>query len=405
MKIAQVCPYNIQRPGGVQDHIFGLSSELRRRGHIVKIIAPRFEGGEIDDKDIILLGNSTSLFINKTQIEISVAVGRTKNPLKEVLDNERFDLLHIHNFWNPVLPLQIIYESKVANVGTIHSTSPSTVVGRSIEKIFKPVAKYSVNVLDAVIAVSDVPARYFSELYNGKIHIIPNGIDISRFTPKNRPFGKYRDGKVNILFLGRLDQRKGVLYLIKAYNRLKQNYMNARLLIAGDGEEMEKIKKYIKRKNLRDVEMLGFVREEDKPRWYATCDIFCSPALYGESFGIVLVEAMATGKPVVACSNPGYKTVLTGRGSLLLAEPKNISDLAGRLLSLCEDKELRSFMGEWGLRQSKLYSWEKVTDDILEIYDIALKRSKKSQSEKKKHKNKINEWITKMVNKINHYYS
>jgi phosphatidylinositol alpha-mannosyltransferase len=391
VKIAQICPYNFFRPGGVQFHIDNLARELRLQGHEVKIIAPKVRGIKNTREDVILLGRSAELSINRTQIEMSIVTGQeSKDAISNLLKEENFDILHFHEPWAPALSMQILSLSEATNVATFHAASPKTVVARSIETLFLPIAKYVVNTLDGLIAVSSVPTEFIREFYKRKIHIVPNGIDLEIFNPRNKPFKKYQDGKVNIFFVGRLDKRKGVKYLVKAFRRLKGRFENVRLIIGGKGDELKKIKKYIKKFDLRDVEILGFVEEEDKPRYFTTCDIFCSPALYGESFGIVLVEAMASGKPVVACSNPGYKTVLSGRGSLLLCEPKDTEELAQKLEILCKDRELRRFMGEWGLKEAQKYSWPRICKQVLAVYK-SVKETKRKKDRIKASKRSIRE--------------
>lgn len=402
MKIAQVSPYNIFRSGGVQIHIEKLASELRKRGHEVKIIAPKVKGVKKSLKDKILLGRCVEFSINKTQIEMSIAMGQSKDPIKEFLKKENFDILHFHEPWVPALSMQILSESEAVNVATFHSASTDTFVNKSLEALFLPIAKFVVNSQDAIIAVSEVPTKFIREFYDEEIYIVPNGIDLSVFHPNHKPFKKYLDGKVNIFFIGRLDKRKGVIYLVKAFRRLKRKFDNVRLIIGGKGDELKRITKYIKKYNLKDVEILGYVEEEDKPRLFATCDIFCSPALYGESFGIVLVEAMASGKPVVACSNPGYKSVLKGRGELFLAEPKDIEELALKLEILCKDKELRDIMGKWGLREAQKYSWKNICDQVLDVYKDAVERKKQTSSRKEKPKVKdiLKRWYNKLNGKL-----
>jgi phosphatidylinositol alpha-mannosyltransferase len=399
MKIAQVCPYNIFRPGGVQSHILALSQELKSRGHEVKIIAPYIKGIENNDEDIILAGRCAVLAINKTQIEISVApVGGKKNPITQMLKKERFDVMHYHEPWVPALSIQLLSNSNCVNVGTFHSTTPNTILSRSLETIFKPVAKYVVNSLDVAIAVSESPTKYLKEFYTKDIKIIPNGIDLHEYHTNHEPFKKYKDGKVNIFFIGRLDKRKGVIYLIKAFRKLKQRISDVRLLIGGKGEELEKLQKYVRRHSIKDIEFLGFVSEENKPRYYATCDIFCSPALYGESFGIVLAEAMACGKPIIPGDNRGYRSVIKGRAELLLVNPKKTDRFTQLLRILVEDQELRDFIAEWGLKKVQDYAWPKVCDEVLKTYEEA--RNKRS-SDTEKAQRTLKEKVGKLSREIN----
>jgi phosphatidylinositol alpha-mannosyltransferase len=395
MKIAQICPYNFFRAGGVQTHIKYLTEKLRQRGHEVKVIAPGTDGADQNHKDIIMLGKLAEFGMNKTQTDFSLALGKLSKKIEDVLQKERFDVLHFHEPWLPALSYQLLVESDSVNVATIHSSTPDNFVGKSIEFFLMPFASTVLNEFDNVVAVSNAASKYSQEFYRGKVSIIPNGIDIEVFNPKNLPFDKFRDGKINVLFLGRLDKRKGCIYLLKAFRKLKERRENVRLLIAGKGDQLKNINKYIEKHDIPDVEMLGFVSEEDKPRIYASCDIYCSPALYGESFGIVLLEAMATGKPVVAYANPGYKDVLQGTGSLFLVKPKKIDALVSKLEILCQDEELRNFMGNWGLKEVKKYTWDKVCDEVLEVYIDAL-RSGGRKEEKDEKKTKVQEWFEKL---------
>lgn len=402
MKIAQICPYDIFRSGGVQSHIESLSKELCRRGHEVKIIAPGVDGVKNTRDDVILLGSSIKLSMNKTQGELSVVAGKTKDMVEEVLVRENFDILHFHEPAIPVLPMQVLIESNSINIATFHAAFPKTFVGKSIEFISIPIFTSILKMLDGVIAVSEVPAKRIIKVYDGNIHIIPNGIDVDVFKNENQPFKKYLDGKVNILFLGRLDKRKGVIYLLRAFKKLKKGFSNVRLIIGGKGDEFKRVTTYVKRHNLSDVDILGFVNEQDKPGLYSSCDIFCSPALYGESLGIVLLEAMASAKSVVAYSNPGYKTVLKGSGSLFLVKPKDVNGLREKLEILCNDKKLRDFMGKWGEDESRRYSWKRVCGRILGVYEEAVNNREKKRGEK--HTGKIIEkWLDKINDKLDKY--
>lgn len=400
MKIAQVCPYNFFRSGGVQNHIECLAYELRKGGHDVKIMAPSIKGFKSDREDVTVFGHSTEFPIADTRIELSIALGKEQEKLKEYLQKENFDVIHFHEPWIPTLSMQILTESNSTNIATFHAANRNTILMQSLTTLVMPIANSVINLIDGIIAVSTVPTKYIKEFSEKEINIVPNGIDLRTFSPKHKPFKKYLDGKVNILFVGRLDKRKGVIYLMRAYKQLRSHYDNVRLIIGGKGDEYDKIVKYVKKHNLPDVEMLGFVEEEDKPRLYASCDIYCSPALYGESLGIVLLEAMATGKAVVGGANDGYKTVLKDRGSLFLVKPKKVKSFARKLELLCRDKELRDFMGKWGIEEAKKYSWEKVATDVEKVYLLTAEKKKKA-SEKDKDKTSIKETLNKWYEKLN----
>lgn len=376
MKILQVCPYDFDAGGGVKSHVMDLSIELRKHGHTVKIIAPGGDGLNTHG-DVIRIGESYKFGVNRTTLNLTGLSFNDLRELKEFLNREQFDVIHYHEIWVPFLPMNILHLSKSANVVTFHGTPPDTIGSKIIEATLMPFyGTLTFDYFDKVITVSHAPIPYLRKVYDGEFEIIPNGIDLTVFNPENKPFEKYLDGKINILFLGRLDKRKGVLYLLKAFNQLKQKCSNVRLLIAGDGDQRDDVEEYIDENNLKDVEVLGYVDEKDKPRYFATCDIFCSPAIEGESFGIVLLEAMATKKPVVAYANPGYKEVLKGKGADLLVEPKDIGGLSKTLELLVRSEDLRNAYSEWGVKEVHQYQWNYIYDKIIKVYNEAITEKK-----------------------------
>jgi phosphatidylinositol alpha-mannosyltransferase len=207
--------------------------------------------------------------------------------------------------------------------------------------------------------------------------IIPNGISLERFNPDNEKIDQFMDGKINILFVGRIEERKGLSYLLHSYKEIRKIRSDVRLIIVGEGVLEEECKEFCKSNDLEDVHFEG--GKEDVRSYYTTCDIFCSPAIYGESFGIVLLEAMASGKPVVCYSNIGYKRVLEGtKGESLMVEPKDQSGLTEKLLSLIDNESFRQEMGRWGIEEAKKYSWDVVAKQILDFYYLCMdnKRNK-----------------------------
>lgn len=400
LKIGIVSPYDMFRGGGVQIHIENLARELRLLGHTVKIISPRVNAHKTADVDHIPLGRCRKISWNKTETEVSLVLGGFRDPIKTVLEKEKFDILHFHEPWTPLLSLQLLAESDTVNVGTFHGVNTRTFFGKSMETILLPFAKPIVDSLDGVIAVSEAPKAFLKEFYEGYVHIIPNGINVDEFSPTKKPFKKYRDGKINIFFLGRMDKRKGLIYLLRAFRKLRKKRNDVRLLMAGKGTEYKSIQGYVKKYKIPDVELLGFVKEEDKPRWYATCDIYCSPAIYGESFGIVLLEAMSTGRPAIAASNPGYRSVLRkGMGGLLLVVPESSVDILDKLEILCNSPELRNMFGKWGIEEAKNYSWDKVAKSVENVYKESIREAnikKLAIKEKAKKRNRMRVWTGKM---------
>jgi phosphatidylinositol alpha-mannosyltransferase len=183
------------------------------------------------------------------------------------------------------------------------------------------------------------------------------------------PIDRFCDGKINILFVGRLEKRKGLGYLLKAYQRVKEEIANSRLIIVGPGIRLRrKYEKQVRRSGLEDVVFTGHVDYDELPRYYKTADIFCAPATGRESFGIILLEAMAVGKPIVASNVGGYASIVAHGVDGLLVPPKDDKELARALVSLMIDEPLRQRMGAMGKRKAQDYSWERIAKEILNYY-------------------------------------
>ena len=371
MRIAQVCPYDYHQPGGVQIHIRDQSARLRALGHTVTIVAPHGARDRDDDPGVIHVGSCRGINFNKTRFEISLARGPERRRLDELFAPNRFDVIHFHTIWTPLMPFQILRRARCATVATVHDTPPDTWGGAITRGVFRTMSWYLLRRLDAAIAVSQAPARHLLRAPGKPLHILPPCTDFSRFGEDHGPLAQYRDGRVNILFLGRLEARKGILDLLRAYERLQTNASAVRLIVAGEGELMPEVRRFVGDRRLKDVELVGAVDDDAKHRLFATCDIFCSPALYGESFGIVLVEAMASGKPVVAAANRGYASVMREDAARFLTRPGDCGDLYQKLRILVEDPALRSALGAWGRRTAPQYDCCAVAPKYLEVYRAA----------------------------------
>src|SRR3972149_2765009 len=214
------------------------------------------------------------------------------------------------------------------------------------------------------------PSRYFP----GDYQIIPNGVDLDQFAGAE-PFEELRDGTINILFVGRFEERKGLIHLLKAYHRLRKRHVDARLLIIGSGPKQREYRRYVGLRQIRDVEFLGRAPEDAKAPYFASADIFCAPATGQESFGIVLLEAMAAGVPIVASDIHGYKNVVQRGVQGLLVEPRNHRALAAALYGLAPAADLRHRMGEAGRARAPEYSWDRVTEQIVEFYLTSRERA------------------------------
>ena len=363
LRIGIVTPYGYPLPGGVNEHVRFTYEAMRRLGHDAWVITsaygrqhPRLEG------HIIRLGHGFAVPANGSVGRVTVSL-RFKEKAQQILRNMDFDVLHFHEPFVPFLSPTFLDASETVNVATFHAFggfSPSYWVGRRF-------AGQLAGKLHGRIAVSSAARHFIGRYFPGDYRIIPNGVDLDRFTDAE-PFEKWRDGTINILFVGRFEERKGLIHLLKAYHRLRKRHVDARLLIVGSGPKAREYRRYVGLRQIRDVEFLGRVSDAAKARYFASADIFCAPSTGQESFGIVLLEAMAAGVPIIASDIHGYKQVVQRGVQGLLVEPRNHRALAAALYTLSNDAELRNRMGEAGRTRAPEYSWDRVTEQIVDYY-------------------------------------
>ena len=369
MKIAMVSPYDFTWPGGVTAHVTQLARELGRSGHEVQVLAPHSPSRESQDADLhVPLGRSVPLPSGGSIARVSLSWWLYPK-VRALLRKEQFDVIHLHEPMAPILPLCVLEFSDSVNVGTFHASYAR----QHLYRITHPIIKRWQQRLHGNIAVSPAARRYVNNTFPGDYEIIPNGIDFKHFSTDVAPMPQYQDGKINILFVGRLEKRKGLRYLLEAYGKLKWDLPNIRLIVVGPGNPDKESYRVMSSQNLQDVEFVGRVSYDDLPRYYASADIFCSPATGAESFGIVLLEAMSAGKPVVASDIEGFRGVMTHGEQGLLVPKKDSNALAEALGMLARDPELRRKLGGNGNRLAEEYRWEVVAGRVEAYYNTCLK--------------------------------
>jgi len=374
MKIALVSPYDFSYPGGVANHISNLYKYLTNMGHEVRVIAPASKAVTAFGDHFIPIGKPRPIPSSGSIIRVTLSI-RLASAIKEVLNREKFDIVHLHEPFMPMLCSAVLRFSNTVNIGTFHACD-----GTPGYNFGWPIGRMMLNrrarKLDGKIAVSRPAMEYASKYIPGDYNIIPNGIDPAHFSPAMPPIQEFRDGKLNIVFVGRLERRKGLDYLLRAYHQVKPEIPDSRLIIVGPGTRLrKKYERWIKQHKVKDVVFAGYAPYADLPRYYQTADIFCSPATGRESFGIVLVEAMAMGKPIVATSIDGYASVVTHGEEGLLVPPKDSEKLAHALLTLLKDQSLRRQLGDRGKLKAEDYGWEQIAKRVFDYYLKAISES------------------------------
>ena len=365
MKIGIVNPYSWDVPGGVGFHIRDLALKLRSRGHNVRVLTPSTS----DDLPewITSAGSSVSIPFNGSVANISIkpkALARTRRWLA---DND-FDVVHVHEPVVPSVSMAAAMLSSAPLVGTFHAA-----LGRSVSRAIAsaPMRLYMERI-GVRIAVSEEARRTLIEHHGGDAVIIPNGVETASFRTA-QPLDQWvtTDERPVIVFLGRLDEpRKGLGIFAGAIERVLEAIPGARFLIAGRGDAPD-IRAAVARFG-DSVSFLGGISDEEKESLLAGASIYVAPQTGGESFGIVLVEAMAARTTVVASDIPAFRAVLEDGRAGALFETGNADALAGVLLDVLRDHERLDALADAGQRASAQYDWEVVADKVFEVYKLAI---------------------------------
>lgn len=381
MRIGLVCPYNMfERAGGVQQVIKHLAEELTKRGHSVKIITPKpagFRGKP--PADYILLGTSRN-FKGGLGVAGDWGMELGGNEIEAALEKEQFDVINFHEPWAPMLGWQILNYSTAAHVGTFHANLVDSVAAKSWVNVLTPYGRSIRDRMHVVTAVSPAPAallinkaiKEHEKKSAAEINYIPNGIDLSFYKPVKKRMPLNGPNTKTIVYVGRLDRRKSINWLIQAFAVLNEQTPNTYLIIAGEGNQLSSLERLADSLEIKNIKFAGYVNDEEKKRLIGNADLFCSPAMSGESFGIVLLEAMAMGTPILAGNNLGYINVLKGLGRVGLVDAKATKDFANRMTVFLEDQALRKLFISWELSEIKQYDYPKIINQYEKAYQDAV---------------------------------
>jgi phosphatidylinositol alpha-mannosyltransferase len=363
MKIALVSPYDWSVSGGVNNHIRHLAEEFVGLGHQVHIIAAGTRPVRGEACPVTTIGRPIPLRVSGSVARITLSL-RLAGKVKQLLEREQFDIVHVHEPYMPNLPIQFLRYSTAVNVGTFHAARDTNLVYLYGRRLIKRWAAK----LDGKIAVSPAAVSHIQKYFPGYYNVIPNGVDVDHFAKDVPPLPEFADGKKNVLFVGRPEKRKGLKYLIRAFVGVQREMPETRLIVVGAGN-FTRYENTVRAAKLHNVRFRSNVPFDQLPRYHHTADVFCAPNTGFESQGIVLLEAMAAGLPIVASNIDGFASVVTHGVEGLLVPPEDPQALADALLELLRDPGRRRSMGERGRERAQFYRWDRVSRQVLSYYE------------------------------------
>jgi phosphatidylinositol alpha-mannosyltransferase len=360
MRVAIVAPYDLSKPGGVNNQIRAQARALRRLGHEVRVYGPA--SAPLADGEVSL-GRTYAVTFSGT--ESGLGIDPRAWARMATFANDGIDVLHVHEPFTPLAPWFALLRSSVPVVGTFHvHRERGHRWYRSVGWALRPLARR----LAARIAVSEPARRTVASHFPGEYAIVPNGIDVDRFTSAAERPAAFEPRRIHVLYVGRLEPRKGVESLIRACADVQQRNRAVRLVIAGDGPDRDRLAAVAKQLSA-DVLFAGALRDDDLPGYFQAADIVCSPALGGESFGIVLIEAMAAARPIIASRIEGYAAVVDGTGAGVLTPAGAVAPLAAAIEELAREPDKRVRLGAAGAAAVQRYDWSAVAAELTRIYE------------------------------------
>jgi phosphatidylinositol alpha-mannosyltransferase len=373
MKIGMVCPYSWDVPGGVQVHIRDLAEEFMARGHEVSVLAPGDDDATMEPY-VVSAGRAVPVPYNGSVARLTFGPVSASR-VRRWLSDGKFDVVHVHEPASPSLGLLTLWWAEVPVVATFHQANPRS---RAMSAAYG-ILQSAFEKISARIAVSEEARKLPVEHLGGDPVLIPNGLYVDRFAAaKARPEWQGSGGTLS--FLGRLDEpRKGLPVLLKAWPKIFGARPGVRLLVAGRGD-VDEARRKIPAESRDAVTFLGAVSDEDKAAMLASSDIYIAPHTGGESFGIVLAEAMAAGAPVLASELLAFRAVLDG-GRLGVLVPVGDADaLATEAIALLDDPERRQAMRAAASVGVRRYDWATVAEEILAVYEMAVAAGARPES-------------------------
>lgn len=367
MKIGLVCPYNMALGGAVQEIVKESYDELKRRGHDVVILTPMPSQGlpDLPEYRIRYVGKAHDLHALGTVGQVSIVTSTQE--IDRFFAEEQLDVLHVHEPWVPFMNRQVLKRAPCPVVATFHAKLPDSASAELIKTLGRVYTRPGVRRVNVCVAVSEPAAEHISAVLHRPVPIIPNAINLSAFMPPKKQVS-LAPKKKTILYVGRLEERKGVAYLVRAFKDLHTAHPETRLVIGGKGPDMDMLRAQATVDGTDAVEFLGYVEDGEKKRLMQHADLFVAPAVFGESFGIILIEALASGQVVVAGDNPGYRSVMKGFGEVSLIDPRDTAAFTAKLDTMLYDQTLRGAYRKWAQEEVRQYDYRVVTDKYETLY-------------------------------------
>lgn len=366
VRVGLVCPYSWDIPGGVQAHVRDLADTLISLGHEVSVLAPGDEDQEGLPAYVVAAGKAVPIPYNGSVARLQFGpVSATR--VRRWLRDGQFDVVHVHEPAPPSLSLLACMLGSGPMVATFHSATVRSRMLSTVDVMLQPFLEK----LSGRIAVSPAARKVIVEHLGGDAIVIPNGVSVAHYAHA-KPLDGYPLSGGAIGFIGRYDEpRKGMDVLIDAFGRLLERRPSTRLVIAGRGDEAQLLAALSPR-IAAQVDLLGQVSEHDKARLLRSVDVYCAPNTGGESFGIILLEAMAAGAPIVASDLPAFQAVLAGGEGGLLSPVGDPALLAVALEALLDDPARRAEFSARGSQIALGYDWSVIAAQILRVYELAI---------------------------------
>lgn len=365
LKIGIVCPYGWDTPGGVQIHIKELSQWLIAKGHEVSVLAPVTDEGLNIEPWVVSAGRPISIPYNGAIAKV-IFGPLASSRVKQWIANGNFDLLHLHEPAIPSLSLLAGWAGDGPMVATFHAAANPQKVANAIGTMLDPLIER----ITAKIAVSEIARETLKDRFDTEAVVIPNGIDTSKF----EGIGVRSEWALpNTLgFIGRFDEpRKGLAVLLAAIPKISHKVPNLRILVAGPGNASD-FEKLVPPELRERITFLGRISEIEKAQFFKSVSLYIAPNTGGESFGIILAEAMAAKTPIVASDLPAFTKLLDNGSAGALFASENSEDLADTIINLLDNQEMREKIAIAGYEKAKSFDWDSVGDQILSVYEMAL---------------------------------